>query len=269
VKIKDLSERIVRVIKEPERIRHKLELLRIDNIPRFTEFQTNILNHPIKGADSASFVFMFDEIFKKEIYKFRCNSDRPFIIDCGANIGLSIIYFKQLFPNSEILAFEPDRSIFQILERNVSNFGFSDIKLLNKAVWDSATTLEFMAEGADGGRVVEADCENLRKYQVEAIRIKKFLTKPIDLLKIDIEGAETIVLQDCKDKLHHVNNLFIEYHSFVNAPQTFHSIIQILVDAGFRIHLHPSFSSPHPFVDRLVSSDMDMQVNIFAFREAG
>ncbi|QQE66074.1 hypothetical protein GFS31_27700 [Leptolyngbya sp. BL0902] len=212
---------------------------------------------------------MFDEIFKKEIYKFCSNSDRPFIIDCGANIGLSIIYFKRLFPNSEILAFEPDRSIFRILEKNISSFDFSGVKLLNQAVWDSATHLEFMSEGADGGRVVETDLKNLKKYQVEAIRIKDFLTKPVDLLKVDIEGAETTVIQDCKERLHYVKNLFIEYHSFVNSPQTLHAITQILADSGFRIHLHPSFSSPHPFIERLAASGMDMQVNIFAFREAG
>jgi FkbM family methyltransferase len=267
MEFKHFFDRLDRVIKQPERIKYKLDLLRIQNIPRYTEFQTNILPHSVKGVDSASFVFMFDEIFRKEIYKFISNNDEPFIIDCGANIGLSTIYFKKLFPKSRILAFEPDEHIFQILIWNILNFKFSNVELFNKAVWDSETTLEFMVEGADGGRIIESNSSNPCGYQVETLRINNFLGKTIDFLKLDIEGAETRVLQDCKDHLSNVKNLFIEYHSFVDAPQTLHLITQILFDAGFRIHLQPSFMSPHPFVKRCVSAGMDMQINIFAFRE--
>ena len=47
------------------------------------------------------------EIFIENIYK-QTLREKPYIIDCGANIGMSVIYMKQLYPQAEIIAFEPD-----------------------------------------------------------------------------------------------------------------------------------------------------------------
>ena len=66
----------------------------------------------LKIPDSASYLSSREEIFDQQIYRFNTSNSKPYIVDCGANIGLSIIYFKQLFPNAEIVAFEPDEKIF-------------------------------------------------------------------------------------------------------------------------------------------------------------
>jgi len=236
-------------------------------LPRYKMAKTNLQGKPIYFIDSASFVFMYDEIFKKEIYKFTPSSLKPRIIDCGANIGLSVIYFKKNFPGCRITAFEPDELAYSVLERNVENFCFKNVELVKKAVWVSDEYLEFMSEGADGGRVVETSSESFEKYKVKAERLRNHLEEPVDFLKIDIEGAETEVVQDCKDLLHNVGNLFIEYHSFVNRPQTIHTLTAILFEAGFRVHIHPPVMSPHPFLERIAYMGMDMQLNIFAFRD--
>src|SRR6266404_2067922 len=55
----------------------------------------------------AEFLHGLHEIFISKIYDQQLDK-RPYIIDCGANIGLSIIYMKQRYPEAEILAFEPD-----------------------------------------------------------------------------------------------------------------------------------------------------------------
>ncbi len=210
---------------------------------------------------------MYDEIFDKEIYRFVCDTESPLVIDCGSNIGLSIIYFKKLFPRCRVMAFEPDKKVFEILEFNVSSFGFSNVEIFDKAVWNSETTLEFMSEGADGGRVVATEDQSYSKYSVNTIRLRDYLKEPVDFLKIDIEGAETEVIQDCEDLLPNIRNLFIEYHSFVDRPQTLHTLTTILFESGFRVHIHPPIISPHPFVSRNVHMGMDMQLNIFAFRD--
>ena len=56
------------------------------------------------------------EIWGKEIYYFKSPNISPFIIDIGAHIGISVLYFKQLYPNSNILAFEPNPISFDILQ---------------------------------------------------------------------------------------------------------------------------------------------------------
>src|SRR5688572_20822569 len=83
-------------------------LTRIRNIPRYTAFTTDLPGVPITGVDSASFVHSYSEIFKREIYRFTTVNNAPKIIDCGANIGLSVIYFKRLYPAAKIVAFEAD-----------------------------------------------------------------------------------------------------------------------------------------------------------------
>ena len=145
-------------------------------------------------------------------------------------------------------------------------YALSNVTLINKAVWSSETVLEFMVEGADGGRVTHVELEK-EKYKVPTIRLCEYLNKPVDFLKLDIEGAETEVIKDCQNLLCNVNNLFVEYHSFVDEEQTLYILLNILHEAGFRVHIHPPVTSPQPFYYRYVNLGMDMQLNIFAFRE--
>lgn len=63
------------------------ELARLRSVPRYRPAVTNILGKPLDIVDSASFVFMYKEIFERQIYRFRARSQKPFIIDGGANIG--------------------------------------------------------------------------------------------------------------------------------------------------------------------------------------
>ncbi len=88
------------------------------------------------------------------------------------------------------------------------------------------------------------------------------------MLKIDIEGAETQVLEDCADVLHHVERIFVEYHSFSNQPQNLHRLLAVLANAGFRYNVqHIGVFSSHPFVKIQSYLNMDNQLNIFAVRE--
>lgn len=262
----------------PSRVKHLGKLLlrpgyrnrhsalqKLRNTPRYTHSSTKLLGDPIEFVDAASFLFMYKEIFEQEIYRFNAQTQTPLIIDCGANIGLSVLYFKRLYPGSHVLAFEPDVEAFNLLKRNVHTHGLSDIELFNKAVWSSEAVLEFMAEGADAGRVVNHQ-SGMKKYEVMGVCLRDYLKRRIDFLKLDVEGSETEIIVSCQDLLSNVVNLFVEYHSFVNGPQTLHIIMKILSETGFRCHIHPPFISPQPFYQRNVHLGMDMQLNIFAFR---
>jgi FkbM family methyltransferase len=259
-------KRLVKMILEPQYRKSQLEDRRLTGLKRYIPTQTGLLNKSIEIVDAASFLFMRKEVFDQQIYRFKSKTPSPKIIDGGANIGLSVIYFKTLYPNSIITAFEPDSNVFKVLENNVRSFDLENVTLVSKALWKEDRVLEFMAEGADGGRVVEL--ENLRSIiKVDAIRLRPYLEEHVDFLKLDIEGAETEVLEDCQNLLGNVDNLFVEYHSFVNQSQTLDRLIGILANAGFRLHIHPPATSPQPFYERNVQMGMDMQLNIFAFRD--
>src|SRR5262249_54931953 len=98
------------------RLRDYVVLGRLGKMPRLRETTVGLMGRRVRIPDGASFVHMYREIFRREIYRFRCEREDPFIIDGGANIGLGILYFRKIFPRSRILAFEPDPKIFAILQ---------------------------------------------------------------------------------------------------------------------------------------------------------
>jgi FkbM family methyltransferase len=243
-----------------------LEIDRIQKISRFIDGSTDIMGKSVSFVDSASFLFNYKDIITKEIYKFEANIDNPYIIDCGANIGLSIIYFKQLYPHAEIVGFEPDDKVFKALQHNIEAFNFSDVELIKKACWNEETTLKFYSEGADGGRVaMNFDTEQI--IDVETVRLREFLDRKVDFLKIDIEGSEVLVLADCEDLLINVKNLFVEYHSYIEVEQNLDQLLKILKKSGFRYSIQQhGIVSKNPFINIENQDKMDILLNIFAYR---
>jgi len=120
-------------------------------------------NKDFQYLDSASLLFIYDEIFNKQIYNFKTDRKSPVIIDAGANIGLSVIYFKLKFPEAQITAFEPDEEVFSVLKNNMASFGFKGLSLIKKGLWKEETTLTFNSEGADAGRISENDNEGTKE----------------------------------------------------------------------------------------------------------
>ncbi len=233
---------------------------------RFAPYTTRFRGHPLYIHDRASFWLGYHELFKEETYKFSSSKTNPYIIDCGANLGMSIIYFKSLFPQARILAFEADPGIFGFLEKNMHSFHFKDITIFNKAVWDTNNELlTFMNEGGAGGRI-QAKNDAFSVVETKTARLSEFITEKIDFLKIDIEGAEGKVIADCADKLYWVENLFIEYHSFEKEDQNLHQILGTVQQAGFRYHIKEAYTSPFPFMQRKLNVGMDLQLNIFCYR---
>jgi FkbM family methyltransferase len=243
-----------------------VERLRLARLPRYRAATTRLFGKGLALVDAASFLVEFDEIFGRRLYDFPAGAPDPLIIDCGANIGLATIFWKQRFPASRIIAFEPDPAVFAALEQNVRTFGLHGVTLHASAVWTAETSLEFRAEGGASGRLAPG-AQGDRILRVPTVRLRDFLSGRVDLLKVDIEGAETEVLADCVDRLGDVDRLFVEYHSDREEPQTLHCILSLLQDAGFRYHLTEALASPRPFVSRPDSFGMDLQLNVFAFRD--
>jgi FkbM family methyltransferase len=216
------------------------------------------------------FLHSVEEIFIDEVYKFDSTRAKPLIIDCGANWGLSIIYFKSLYPAAKIFAFEPDPDIFKMLTNNIKNHHFNDISLLNKAIWIDDAEMTFSCEGGVGGTFSHFTTYDLPKVSVQTTRLKDILQLHaiIDFLKIDIEGAEYEVIKDCQYSLANVQNMFIEYHGSFGKPQYLHEILEIISNSGFRYYLKEAWEiMRNPFFDKLYS-DYDLQINIFCYRLA-
>lgn len=224
----------------------------------------NIYGKKIKVNSAFWFLHGLEELFIEETYKFNSSSDSPRIIDCGANTGLSIIYFKRLFTHAKITAFEPDSNIFELLQENLNTFGYNDVELVNKAIWNENGSIKFLASGGVGGRISENESE--QTIEMPTFRLKDLLDEKIDFLKIDIEGAEFEVIKDCASKLKNVENLFIEYHSLEKNEQKLDEILKIMKDSGFKYYIKEAWNNqPMPFVNERTNL-FDLQLNIFGYR---
>jgi FkbM family methyltransferase len=238
---------------------------KLKQIPRFVETEVNFFEKNIKVPDAASFLFLVNELFQKEIYKFNTKNKTPLIIDCGANIGMSVLFFNMLYPNAKIIAFEPDPKILKYLKFNLKIFNVN-ATIIPKALWDKETTLTFYSEGADGGRI---DTKGDNIIKVKTTILSKYLKNNyVDFLKIDIEGAEATVLEEAKNYLTNVEYIYIEYHSFVNKKQNLDKILSILSQAGFRYYIeHIGIKSKYPFIKINTDAGFDNQLHIFAYKD--
>jgi FkbM family methyltransferase len=244
---------------------HRAEVERLKRVPRNTTMTTNLVGGCFELVDSQSFLAQYRAIFEQQIYRFDSRKEMPLIIDGGANVGLSVLFFKRLYPKSRILAFEPDPALFQVLAKNCAAHCLEDVQLIRKALWTEEAVVKFDRDEADDGRIV-AQTHSLYATDICACRLKDYLNQEIDLLKLDLEGAELAVLQDCEDGLGNVEKIVVEYHSYRNQPQKLHLLARILHDAGFRLHVNASLVSPQPLWWRQVSNGMDMRLRLYGFR---
>ena len=169
--------------------------------------------------DVLSLRYQFLEIFIQRSYDFDTERPDPLIFDCGANIGLSVIWFKLRYPQSRIVAFEADPVIAEVLEDNLNRLGFKeDVKAVRVAVWTKTGKIRFLSNKADSGRVDERKGDKL----VDAVRLTDWITEPVDLLKLDIEGAEYEVIHDlCETgKIKLIHRMVCEIHGRLREDQT-------------------------------------------------
>ena len=190
--------------------------------------------------------YLFDEIFLEGCYLFRSDKDNPLILDCGSNIGMSILFFKKLYPNARIVGFEPDPATFEKLKANVRQNSLQDITLHQCALSSGTGTIDFYHnQERSGDLMMSLHKERLKrgaKIAVPTRALSSFIDEQIDLLKMDIEGAEEAVLPELASsgKLRMVRQIHLEYHHHINGNEDkLSSVLKLLEDAGFGYQLRP------------------------------
>ena len=182
--------------------------------------QTSDLRLPFYLRVPSSDVPTFEQIFVRQDYAFNIRTAPAIIVDAGANIGLASLYFANRFPSSRIIAIEPERRNFELLSKNVA--GYANITPVHGALWHENKVIDlvdpdlgewgFMTQAADS--VDERLGDSLHEVQgmtVDTI-MREHGIERIDILKIDIEGAEREVFRDPSSWLGKVDALIVELH---------------------------------------------------------
>jgi FkbM family methyltransferase len=237
----------VRAARRGERIALALLLLRMRAkhwlgklFPRWRFRSEMFFGRRMQCLDYYDLMCTAEIVFLAREYRFRPATEAPRIVDCGSNIGLSLLFFKREFPRCTIRAFEPDPQTFSVLRENVERNALSGIELHNLAVGAQAGARVFFRDPQRPGSV----CMSLRaesglpvRTSVETVRLSEMLPEKTDLLKLDVEGAELEVLHDLarSGKLGLVRAMVVEIHpGLFPQEDVFTQILALLEPNGFR-----------------------------------
>jgi len=211
----------------------------------------DVLDYKVKFLDFNLLRYLFNEIFLNKEYYFKTDKKSPTIIDCGSNIGMSILYFKMLYPRANIIAFEPGEETYACIEENIRLNRLESVEIHKVALSNIEGNIDFYYDEDDVGSLTMSSVyERMPKQKrtVSAVLLSSYIDSEIDFLKMDIEGAEFNVLQELheKNKLFFVQCMAIEYHHHINkGVDNFSKILKILEDSGFGYHIEGHLESRH------------------------
>jgi FkbM family methyltransferase len=161
-------------------------------------------------------VEVFENVFFDREYDLSYFKLHPLVIfDVGANIGFTSVFFANRYPMADIFAVEPEKGNFDILSINVSNY--PKIKPINNALWFKPGEVQLVDQNADKWAFQFTDQITNHSNSANAITMDQLLVmanvNSIDILKIDIEGAEfELFTHNCDSWLVKVKVMIIELH---------------------------------------------------------
>src|ERR1700751_4342148 len=183
-----------------------------------TKSNVSFLGYTVWGYSYYSLYFLFKEVFITNEYFFIASTSSPVIIDCGANIGMSVLYFKKLYPSASIIAFEANQHVYRLLEENIRTNKLTDVELHNVALYDEETEISFFIDNNIGSFLgsVREDRGGNREMRISTQKLSAYLKNipSVDLIKIDVEGAEIQILNDLfhTSMIGKAKEYIIEYH---------------------------------------------------------
>lgn len=176
-----------------------------------------LLQYRVYSFNNDTLQHLVKEIFIDKVYGLTCEAwqnKKLNLIDAGANLGLSVLFFKKAFNNLHIKAFEPAESAFKLLQKNVEANSLKDVELYQAAISNSNETL-YATEGFEQGSVNQTFTTTKKAQPVMAVRLVDLLkAESFCVVKLDIEGAEIAVLEDVmqQNMLTKAACWFIEFH---------------------------------------------------------
>ncbi|MGA0560257.1 FkbM family methyltransferase [Larkinella sp. VNQ87] len=196
------------------------------------------LSSPFYLRASTSDIRTFWQVMLSKEYEISLDFVPKVIIDCGANVGLSSLFFISKYPNCKIIAIEPEDSNFAILKENLKSYPNAIPEKCG--IWNRVTNLVVSDEynlGKWGFTVKEATEE--MASTVSAITLadvmNRYNIEQIDILKIDIEGSETALFSSNYEYwLSRTRVLIIELHDWLKRGSS-RSVLKAITRYDFSV----------------------------------
>jgi FkbM family methyltransferase len=188
------------------------------------------LKYSFKIRKYTSDILVFNQIFLEDMYDLPICKKPKLIIDGGAYVGFSTIFFANKYPEAKIIAVEPNVSNFALLKENTLRY--HNIELINSALWNKNSWVNVI--NADHGlwRSMVEEASHDQKKLFESVTIGNLLRtsghKRIDILKLDVEGSEkSIFFEGYEEWLDKVGVIIIELHDryFPGCSEAFYNAI--------------------------------------------
>ncbi len=236
---------------------------------------TGLLDNPFPLLDfkigyfcESHLTYLLNEIFVDGAYWFESGCPAPVIVDCGSNIGVSILYFKALYPDAKVIGFEPDPTTFALLKDNIHRNMLQDVEIHNVALGAIDGDVDFfVSPSIKGSLLMSVHRERMPGTRINILsrRLSGFLPERVDLVKIDVEGSETEVLSELEHSgaLARVRLIHLEYHHHIKPDDnSLSAVLSLFERNGFGYQLkaacEPGLTYPGTFQD----------IAIFAYKKA-
>lgn len=198
-----------------------------------------VVRRPIELRKHDSDPEVFEQVFVERQYQgvWTARRDPEWILDAGANVGLSALHFHDLYPRAQIIALEPSPANFQQLLRNTG--GIPQIIPLNAALWEKEEPV-VVANPASSGCAFQVQRASQTNVAVPGYTVghvmEMYGVERLDLLKMDIEGAEKVVFEASTGWLSKVGVLAIELHDHIRNGCS-KAVFGALANTAYRLHL--------------------------------
>ncbi|MCW8137964.1 MAG: FkbM family methyltransferase [Planctomycetota bacterium] len=244
-RLKGLARRAGRAVQRrirPDPVRDELDRLApLASAPRRVPGRAHFLGLELEYADGPSFYYQLVEIFRDGCYDVALDEPAPTIVDCGGNVGVSALRLRALFPDARLTVLEADTSLALLLERNLRAAGDARTSVVPRAVWTEDGNVGFAPSSDDEGHIDPAG-----RARVECIDIAGLCRSRVDLLKLDVEGAEYDLLRRLRETgaLANVLRLAMECHGRGPGPGRLHELLGDLAAGGLTYRVVAARCSP-------------------------
>ena len=166
----------------------------------------------LKASDFETYI----KVFVQREYELPLRKPPSVIVDAGANVGFTAVFFANLHPQARVVAVEPEASNFALLKKNVS--AYPNVTAVRAAIWKKDGFIDLVDPGIGhyGFQTKETHDDESTRDRVPCLTIDSLMAQHgisyIDFLKMDIEGAEKEVLENASAWIDKVGVLAIELH---------------------------------------------------------